>query len=224
MSKNTEMSKNDVPTPPGDGLAEAKSYQRFDLAERIVHWLVALSFVYAALTGLALWSPRLYWLATIFGGGETVRGWHPWGGVMFALVLGVMFRKWAGQMRLDGADLRWLRNAHRYATHDDTGLPESDRFNAGQKLLFWLQGVSAFVLLASGIVLWFPESMSQGLRLAAILIHPVVAMISLGAIIVHIYMGTVGVPGSFRSMVRGWVKPGWAATHHAKWYRRISRR
>ena len=53
---------------------------RFSFEERAIHWLAALSFLYAALTGLALWSPRLFWLASIFGGGNTVRGWHPWGG------------------------------------------------------------------------------------------------------------------------------------------------
>jgi cytochrome b subunit of formate dehydrogenase len=51
---------------------------RFTFEERAVHWLAALSFLYAALTGLALWSPRLFWLSSIFGGGVTVRSWHPW--------------------------------------------------------------------------------------------------------------------------------------------------
>ena len=86
--------------------------------------------------GLALWSPRLFWLASIFGGGNTVRGWHPWGGVIFSLALGFMFRNWAGQMRLDAEDRAWLRQAHRYATHDEEELLEAGRFNAGQKMLF----------------------------------------------------------------------------------------
>src|SRR5438132_9864539 len=159
---------------------------RFSVSERVVHWLVALSFLYAALTGLALWSPRLYWLASVFGGGETVRGWHPWGGLIFALVLGCMFRNWAGQMRLDGEDRLWLRQAHRYAIHDETGLPEAGRFNAGQKLLFWVQSASITFLFASGIILWWPQVMPRTLRLGAVLIHPVMAVISIGAIIVHI--------------------------------------
>lgn len=210
MAENTAKSKEKI--------------QRYSFHERAIHWLAALSFLYAALTGLALWSPRLYWLAAVFGGGETVRSWHPWGGVVFAVVLGFMFRNWAGQMRLDADDRRWLRRAHRYAVLDETGLPEAGRFNAGQKMLFWLQCVATLLLFASGIVLWLPESMARGLRLAAILIHPIAAVISIGAIIVHVYMGTVAVPGAFRAMMRGWVRPGWAATHHPKWYRRISKR
>ena len=97
--------------------------RRFSFHERAVHWLAAFSFLYAALTGLAMWSTNLYWLAAVFGGGEAVRSWHPWGGVIFSLVLGVMFSNWARQMRLDKDDRTWLRRAHRYAVNDESGLP-----------------------------------------------------------------------------------------------------
>ncbi len=197
---------------------------RFSFTERATHWLSALSFLYAAFTGLALWSPRLFWLASVFGGGETVRGWHPWGGIFFALVLGFMFRNWARQMRIDADDRIWLRQAHRYAVHDETGLPEAGRFNAGQKILFWVQSVNTILLLSSGVFLWFPERMPRSFRLAAILIHPSAAVVSIGAIIVHIYMGTAAVPEAFRGMIQGWVRPGWAASHHPKWYREIFKR
>jgi len=197
---------------------------RFSFVERVTHWLAALSFLYAALTGLSLWSHRLYWLAPVFGGGETVQAWHPWGGLLFALTLGYMFRNWAGQMRLDREDRRWLRQAHRYAAHDDSGLPEAGRFNAGQKVLFWVQSVTTLLLLGSGVILWWPHSMTQGLRLTAILVHPVMAIVSIGAIIVHIYMGTAAIPEAFRGMTQGWVRSGWAAAHHPKWFREISKR
>jgi formate dehydrogenase subunit gamma len=158
------------------------------------------------------------------GGGEATRWGHPAGGMVFAAVLGAMFRQWAGQMRLDAEDRLWLRRAHHYAVHREEGLPEAGRFNAGQKVLFWWQSLAAVLLFASGIVLWLPESMPRALRLAAILVHPLAAVASLGAIIVHIYMGTAAVPEAFRGMIQGWVRPGWAASHHPKWYREISRR
>src|SRR5262249_24036570 len=148
------------------------------------------AFLYAALTGLALWSPRLYWLSWILGGGPTVRGWHPWGALLFLLAFGLMFARWRREMLLDPDDRRWLKMAHRYAVHDEAGLPEAGRFNAGQKALFWLQAGSGLVLLASGVVLWFPESMPRALRLAAVLLHPLAAVGSIAGIIVHIYMGT----------------------------------
>lgn len=201
----------------------ARPVHRFSFAERAIHWLAALSFLYAALSGLALWSHHLYWLATVLGGGVATRWGHPWGGTVFALLVGAMFLIWARQMRLDSDDRTWLRNAKKYAVHDEAGLPEAGRFNGGQKMLFWGQVVLTLLLLASGVILWFPEWMSRNFRLAAILIHPIVAAGSIGMIILHIYMGTAAVPGSFRAMIRGWVTPGWATSHHPKWYREISK-
>ncbi len=195
---------------------------RFDLFERVVHWTVAISFVYVALSGLALWSPKLYWLAGLLGGGETIRAWHPWAGVAFSVALLLMFSRWASQMMLDADDRRWLMKSYKYAMHDEEGLPRAGRFNAGQKMMFWLQSICCLILLLSGLVLWFPESMSRGLRLTAILAHPLAALFSLGLIIIHLYMATIATPGSLRSMVHGWVTPGWAKTHHWKWFRKIS--
>src|SRR5262245_40732658 len=197
---------------------------RFSVAERMTHWLVALRFLYAALTGLALWSPRLYWLAAVFGGGTTIRAWHPWGALLFLLFFLSMFRSWRTEMRLDSDDRRWLRKAHRYAAHDYSALPEAGRFNAGQKSLFWVQAVNGFFLLLSGIVLWWPESMPRLLREIAVLVHPLTAVVAIGGLIVHIYMGTAATPGAFRGMTQGWVKPAWAESHHPKWYREIRNR
>lgn len=197
--------------------------ERFTAGERLAHWLVALTFLYAALTGLALWSRKLWWLAGVLGGGETVRAWHPVVALLFAVAFGLMFRRWAGQMRLDSDDLRWLNSAHRYAIHEESGLPEAGRFNAGQKMLFWLQAASTLLLLASGLVLWFPYAMPRMLRLAALIVHPLAAVASMGGIIVHIYMSTLVVPGALRAMLHGWVSAGWAAAHHPKWHRQQRR-
>lgn len=197
--------------------------ERFTLAERITHWLVAAAFVYTALTGLSLWSPRLYWLAAVLGGGSTVAAWHPWAGVIFAALFATMMRRWHQPMRLDHEDRLWLRDSHRFIRHEESGLPESGRFNAGQKALFWTQAASGLVLLVSGLVLWWPEWMPRTARVAAILLHPVAAVVSIGGLIVHVYMGTAAVPGALRSMTRGWVSARWAALHHGKWYRETRR-
>ena len=197
--------------------------ERFSARERTVHWLAALSFVYVAATGLSLWSHKLLWLATLFGGGEAIRWGHPWGGIVFATILGSLFFSWARQMRIDSDDRRWLRQSHRYALNDSTGLPESGRFNAGQKMLFWAQAVATVALFASGLVMWFPSTAPRGLTFAALLIHPLAAVVSIGGIIVHIYMAVAAIPGSLRAMTRGWVSTDWASSHHAKWYSKMSR-
>ena len=122
-------------------------------------------------------------------------------------------------MRLDSEDRKWLRQAHRYAIHDEKGLPEAGRFNAGQKMLFWTQSVAALLLFASGVVLFWPELMPRGLRLAAVLVHPSAAIVSIAGILIHVYMGTAAVPGALRGMIDGWVSEAWARAHHPRWYR-----
>ena len=200
-------------------VSDSGEIERFSFVERLLHWLSAAGFVYAAISGLALWTPGFYGLAALLGGGTLVRSWHPWSGVLFALVLSEVFRRWAGQMRIDRQDRQWLAQSHRYAMNEDAGLPAVGRFNGGQKMLFWLQAVSCLLLLASGLILWFPESTSQGLRLAAVLIHPIASIVSIFLIIVHIYMGTLAVPGALRAMLHGKVSRSWAKSHHYRWYR-----
>jgi formate dehydrogenase subunit gamma len=186
--------------------------------------MTALSFLYAAFTGLSLWSPPLFWLSSLFGGGEAVRRWHPWGGVAFAIALGLMFRSWAKDMRLDSDDREWLRQAHRYAVHDEKGLPEAGRFNAGQKTLFWVQSLAALLLFTSGVVLFWPDAMPRGLRLTAVLVHPSAAVVAIAGILLHIYMGTAAVPGALRGMIQGSVPEAWARAHHPRWYRETVKR
>ena len=55
--------------------AERKSNQivRYEPATRINHWIVAISFVLLALSGLALFHPALFWLTDLFGGGSWTR-------------------------------------------------------------------------------------------------------------------------------------------------------
>jgi formate dehydrogenase subunit gamma len=130
-----------------------------------------------------------------------------------------MFRNWSRDMKLGTEDRAWLKMAYRYAVHDERGLPEPGRFNAGQKMLFWIQSLAALLLLASGLVLFWPEEMPRALRLAAVLVHPSAAVVSIAGILIHIYMGTAAVTGALSGMIHGWVTESWARTHHPRWYR-----
>ena len=224
MGEGVQGVREPIPTVNDSGQSKPSEpspgeIERFSFVERMLHWLTAAGFLYAAISGLALWTPVFFGRAALLGGGTMVRAWHPWGGVFFALILSEVFRRWAGQMRIDRQDRQWLARSHQYAMNQEGGLAAAGRFNAGQKMLFWLQAVSCLLLLASGLVLWFPESTSQGLRLVAILVHPIASIASIFLIIVHIYMGTLAVPGALRAMLHGKVSRSWAKSHHYRWYR-----
>lgn len=200
---------------------------RYTVGERVMHWLAALSYMYLLLTGLAFYSPHLYWLATVLGGAPTSRFWHPWLGLVFLWTLFWMLRVWRADMRITEADRRWGRAMRDYVENRDENLPPEDRFNLGQKYFFWGMLWLGLALVASGLVLWFPERIPwslRALRYAAILVHVAGALLTIGGFIIHVYMGTAMVRGGFTSIIRGEVSEEWAKTHHRLWYERVIHR
>ena len=198
---------------------------RYTLAERVIHWIAGLAYVYELLTGLAFYSPHLYWIAILLGGGPTSRYWHPWIGLVFSAVLFRMLRMWLRDMRITAPDRTWAKSMSHYIRNEDEDLPPIDRFNIGQKYFFWVMLYAGIVLLVSGAILWFPEKISWSLRFlrnAAVLLHVSAALVSIGAFIIHVYMGTAMVRGGFTSIIRGEVSPAWAKMHHRLWYNRVT--
>lgn len=195
---------------------------RYTLLERAIHWLAALTYMYVLATGLAFYSPHLYWVAGILGGGPTSRYWHPWVALVFVATLVWMLRAWLADMRITDADRAWGRDVKQYVRNEDEDLPPIDRFNLGQKYFFWVMLFAAAVLLATGIAMWFPASLPLALRPFMILLHVSAALITVGAFIIHVYMGTAVVRGGFTSIIRGEVSPAWARTHHRLWYHRVT--
>ncbi len=198
---------------------------RYTLIERVNHWFGALAYSYCLLTGLAFWTPYLYWLAAIVGGGPTARFWHPWSGLLFTVSQFLMIMHWSRDMHVDSDDRVWADNIKSYIENDDDKLPPVGRFNWGQKLYFWGMVFSTVLLLLSGLILWYVESIPWSLhivRFLAILVHASVALISIGLFLIHVYMSTLLEEGSFASMVHGTVTRAWAWTFHRKWYYEVT--
>ena len=122
-------------------------------------------------------------------------------------------------------DRAWLNNTKYYATNRDDLVPVQGRFNAGQKLFYWAMFYGAFLLVLSGLVMWFPEYVplrwSWG-RGVAILVHEAAALITIGAFIIHIYMGVFLVPEGLKGMLVGHVPAWWAKAHHRLWYNEVA--
>ncbi len=195
----------------------AREIVRYSVFERALHWTVALTFLYLMLTGLGLFTPKLAWLLPALGGGQVVRAWHPIVGCVFAGAVLLQFARWFRDLLLTPDDRVWLKRMRDYLAGREKGVPPSGRFNAGQKLLFWVQVVMGLVLLASGVPIWFPEEFSRGLRLWSILVHSAAAVVAILSLVAHIYMATAVTRGAFRAMTEGKVSEDWARHHHAKW-------
>lgn len=194
---------------------------RYTFAERMNHWIGALAYLYVLITGLAFWSPYLFWLAAMVGGGPAARFWHPWMGLVFVVSFFWTSKEWHRDMKIEDSDRAWAKAMPDYIQNHDEKLPPTGRFNYGQKLFFWGMFYSVILLVLSGIVLWYTEALPFSMRFvryAAILIHASVALITIGLFLIHVYMSTILEEGSFGSMVHGYVTRGWAWTFHRTWY------
>jgi formate dehydrogenase subunit gamma len=197
---------------------------RYTLSERIHHWIGAFFYIYCLITGLAFWSPYMYWLATLVGGGPTARFWHPWLGLAFTLSMFWMYKMWRRDMLTTDADRAWSKAVKYYIRNEDEKLPPEGRFNWGQKLFFWLMFYGVILLVISGVGLWFVESIPSTmlwLRYLAVTVHVTAALATIGGFIIHVYMGTAMVRGGFTSIIRGEVTTTWARTHHRLWYDQV---
>ena len=204
--------------------AHADEIQRYTFKERICHWLTGFSYLYCLATGLAFYTPHLFWLAFALGGGSTSRFWHPFIGLEFFVAAIWMHRIWRRDVEITGVDREWLDKADKYVTNQDGLVPPQEKFNAGQKLFYWAMFYGAFLLLLSGLFLWFPELVPVGfrwIRPVMIILHECAALITIGAFIIHLYMGLFMVPGSLTAMLTGFVTRDWARTHHRLWYERV---
>ncbi|CAM2196015.1 formate dehydrogenase O subunit gamma [Paraburkholderia kururiensis] len=194
---------------------------RYTPNERTNHWITAISFVLLAISGLAMFHPSMFWLSALLGGGQWTRILHPFiGVVMFASFLVLALRFWHHNY-LDESDYQWLRQMNDVLANREDKLPPIGRYNAGQKLLFFVMVACLLLLLASGVVIWrryfsfyFPIEV---IRLAAV-VHAASAFVLIIGIVVHVY-AALWVKGSLGAMVRGTVTLGWARKHHPRWFR-----
>jgi formate dehydrogenase subunit gamma len=202
-----------------------KDIVRYTAGTRINHWIVAISFVLLALSGLALFHPALFWLTNLFGGGPWTRILHPFIGCVMAATFYLLCVKFWRDNHMQERDWIWLRKINDVVGNREENLPEVGRYNAGQKLLFFTLVVCLIGLLLSGIAIWrvyFSELFSIGVIRAAALLHAFFAFVLICAILVHIYAG-IWVKGSVRAMTRGRVTPGWAWKHHRAWFREVGK-
>jgi formate dehydrogenase subunit gamma len=197
---------------------------RYSFGERVMHWVAGLSYVYLLVTGLAFWSPYMFWLVDLVGGGPTARFWHPWIGLVWFAGVFWMYTAWRGDMRTTNADREWAKHIGDYIRNEDENLPPIGRFNIGQKQFFWIMFYSGIASLLSGIAMWLVNDVPWSLRwmrYAAVLTHVVAALFTIGAFIIHVYMGTAMVRGGFSSVIRGEVSASWARMHHRLWYEQV---
>src|SRR6202142_1508446 len=194
---------------------------RFNVFERFVHWLTAVTFVILAVTGLNITFGRsliLPWL-----GPSAFSEWSEWAKfshnyLSFAFTTGLvlMFLIWVARNLPSRNDVVWFKNGGGMFGGKE---PPAEKFNGGEKLIFWISTIGGGLVVATGFVLLFPfYGTTVGNMELAEIVHSVVAVLYVSAMFVHIYMGTIGVEGAFEAMAEGNVDVNWAKERHSLWY------
>lgn len=156
-----------------------KTLKRFNGLERTGHWLLAISFIILALTGLNLLFGRTLLIPLI--GKEafamiTVWGKYAHNYVAFAFMVGLVwvFLQWVWDNIPGWTDVKWfLAGGGIFGG----GHPDSNRFNGGQKLIFWTVILGGASLSVSGWALLFPFETHFFAHTAG-MVNPIVGLIN----------------------------------------------
>jgi formate dehydrogenase subunit gamma len=206
-----------VTTKPGD-----RVIQRFTPMDRYAHWLLAITWVTLAVTGMIMTFGKNIVLPLI---GYTLFSWlamiaknlHNFVGPVLIVAVPLMFVRYVRHNGVSADDVRWFINIVGYFKGHEH---PSGKFNAGEKLVFWvLLVVLTTVLVVSGLILVFPNfDQTRSTMQWANIVHMVAAYLSIALACVHIYLGTIGMTGAYDAMRHGYVDASWAEHHHKKWY------
>jgi formate dehydrogenase subunit gamma len=202
----------------------SKFLQRYPDRTRMNHWAVVLLFVCAALSGLAFFHPSLYFFSLLFGGGPWARILHPFIGVLMAFGFVFLFAAVWRDNIWRSSDREWLDKVGEMIGGDKSKMPPVDKYNAGQKLVFWIFGISLLVLFVTGLIFWRPyfvDFFPVGLRRVAVVLHAFSAVLLILSVVVHVY-AAIWVKGTMRAMTRGTVSDAWARQNHLLWFKRMT--
>ncbi|GAB6193286.1 formate dehydrogenase subunit gamma [Desulfocastanea catecholica] len=193
----------------------AEMVRKSSVDEILNHWILAGSCILLMITGFAF---LFHWQAVsaVFGGVNGMKTVHNYGGVVFSLSLLYSLRHYfKDALEYDADDRQWFKVAGGYLSHKVT-VPPMGKYNPGQKL-YYLAIVAAGIAIAlSGFALWFMKDNASILLLAQ-LVHNVAFIVFVIAVPVHIYLGTLANPGTFKLMVSGTLPLSEAKRRYPKW-------
>ena len=199
--------------------------ERFNSAERVTHWTMAISFVALGLTGiiilfgkhvlLPMIGPSAFSWVTVIG-----KNIHNFVGPLFIFSLVAMFALYVKDNLFNAKDIEWLAKFGGLLSGNHV---PAGRFNGGEKIWFWLSIVIFGAIVGvSGVIMLFPNwDTGRTLMAEANLFHAVVAMAFVAASFGHMYIGTIGTEGASQGMMTGYSDETWAKEHHALWLEEV---
>ncbi len=215
---------------------------RFGLIERFAHWLLALSFLVLAITGLNILFGRdvvkslvgYIAFAKIAYYGKVIHNFTSYAFIAGLILVVVLWIRELVPLRFHRT---WLtRSGGEFSSGDR---PKAQRFHTGQRIFIWFLIITGALMSYSGICLIFPYSFApfsdvfavlnligfglpsdlsalQELQLAHVW-HGVIAIIMIVVVVGHIYLGSVGIEGAIDAVTSGQIDENLARQHYSNW-------
>ncbi|ACA17499.1 formate dehydrogenase, gamma subunit [Methylobacterium sp. 4-46] len=193
---------------------------RFNVFERFSHWMTAFCFILLGLSGLNyIFGKRL--LMPLIGPDAfaALSQWAKYAHVFLAwpFMLGVLFMAvlWVRDNIPNRIDIEWLKKGGGFLSDAH---PHAERFNAGQKLVFWMVVGFGTAMGATGLMMLFPFALTDinGMQVMQV-VHSLIGVVFVAGILAHIYIGSLGMEGAYDAMGSGEVDIAWARVHHDLW-------
>ncbi len=197
---------------------------RFTTNQRVAHWTTAILFVVLGLTGLTLLLGRSF-LIPVFGAqgfgtiANAAKFLHDYLGPVFMFALTWLFILFVrDNVPSPKIDLQWLlKGGGLFGKH-----AHAPRYNAGEKLWFWLASIVGLAVIISGMVLDFPIfGQTRATMEFYHWVHSIAAIVLVVVSFGHIYMGTAALEATFEVMQTGYCDSNWAQEHHDLWYEEV---
>jgi len=206
---------------------EGKPIFAFTLFKRIIHGIAGVSFMILIPTGIMI----VY--GNYLGGGtpiEYARHFHGIATILFTISIVPMFIFWFVDMLPTSDDIKWMFILGGYLSKEIKEIP-AGKFNAGQKMWFWIATFGGFVMIATGASMYYQDfdlgiattlGISQiDLLRAAAIIHNVLSFAVTAFFFTHVYMAAIAIKGAIYSMITGYKEHEEVKYLHSTWYKKL---
>jgi formate dehydrogenase subunit gamma len=193
-----------------------------DSYERILHWMLAFSCILLCVTGLGMMFQTFNFIGALFGGLKSLKLVHNFTGLLFAVSLVLVIRLWwkeAGVFVFP-EDLEWFKTAGGYLWHVDK-VAETGKYNPGQKMFFLTVAGFGVIMILTGLIMWFPTALPAVLVRWMYTLHALGFVVIFAFFFIHLYLGTIGNPGTVQAMITGWVTREWVKKQHPGWLKEM---
>jgi formate dehydrogenase subunit gamma len=188
--------------------------------EIINHWVMAAGCFILAVTGYAFLF-HMESVGAFFGGYARMRVIHNYVGIVFAASLFFsLFVYLPDCLSLGMDDITWFVKGGGYLSRGHVDIPPQGRLNSGQKLSYLSFLLMGLTISVSGFVIWLMPGVKEYILLSH-LAHNIAFDFILFALPVHIYLASLGNPGTLRIMIQGTVPLEWAKKRHGKWVKEM---